>query len=72
MDATHRPSAQKVNQEISAEFGGQHLGNNIEVGDKGTLEDDRNVRCVEEFDRIGAVLASVSCRLDWQIYSESL
>ena len=43
------------------------LRNDVEVGDQGALEDDGNVRRVEELDWVGAVLAPVACALDGEI-----
>lgn len=41
-----------------------YLGDDIKVGDKGTLQYDGNVGSVEEFDGVGRVLPSVACTLD--------
>ena len=49
-----------------------YLRYEVEVGDKGTLEDDGDVGRVEQLDGVGAVLATVACTLDGQIDSESL
>lgn len=44
----------------------------VQVGYESRLEDDGNVRSVEEFDWITALLASVTSRLDGEINTESL
>lgn len=36
------------------------------------LKNDWNIASVEQFDRIAAVLASISGRFDWQINAEAL
>lgn len=36
------------------------------------MQDDGDVRGVEELDGIGVVLASVTRRLDWKVHSEAL
>lgn len=69
---TYRPGSKQVNEEISTEASGEHLRDDVEIGHKGRLQDDRNVRGVEELDGIGVVLATVTGRLDRQIDSEAL
>lgn len=66
------PHAQQINEEISSEFGRKHLRDDIQVGDERRLQNDRDIRGVEELDRVGAGLASVTGGLDWQIDSETL
>lgn len=31
---THRPSAEQINEEIAAESGGEHLGDDVQVRDQ--------------------------------------
>ena len=47
------------------------MRNDVEIGDERRLEDDGNVGGVEQLDRIGAVLAAVAHRFDWQIHAET-
>ena len=67
-----RPSAQKINEEVASKLDGEHLGDDIQVGDEGRLEDDGDVGGVEQLDGVGGVLATVAGGLDWQIHPEAL
>ena len=49
-----------------------YLRNDVQVGDKGALENDGDVGGVEQFDGVWAVLATVTSRLDGQVYTEAL
>ena len=69
---TYRPGSKQINQEIATEACWKHLGDNVQVGDQGRLQDDGNVGGVEELDGVGVVLATVASWLDGQIHPESL
>lgn len=49
-----------------------YLGDDVEVGHESGLEDDWDVRGVEELDWVAAVLSTVAGRLDWEVNAESL
>lgn len=66
------PGTEKVDEEVSSELSGEHLGDDVEVGDESGLEDDWNVGGVEELDWVAAVLSTVAGRLDWEVDTESL
>ena len=53
-------------------FVGEHLRNDVKIGDQSALEDDGDVGGVEEFDGIRRILSTVASRLDGQIHAESL
>lgn len=57
---TYRPSTEQINQKIATKSCGEHLGDNIQVGDQGGLQDDGDVRGVKELDGVCVVLASVA------------
>lgn len=57
---TYRPSAEQINQEIATESGGEHLGDDIQVGDQSGLQDDGDVGGVEELDGVGVLLPAVT------------
>lgn len=57
---TYRPGTQQADQQVATEAGGQHLGDDVQVGHQGGLQDDGDVGSVEELDRVGVVLASVT------------
>ena len=42
------------------EFDGEHLGDDVQVGNKSRLQDNRNIGSVEELDWVTAVLSTVS------------
>lgn len=69
---TYRPGAQQTDQQVATEAGWQHLRDDIQVGHQGRLQDDGDVGGVEELDRVGVILASVTGRLDGQVHSEAL
>jgi hypothetical protein len=48
------------------------LRKEVEVGNKGGLKDNRNVRSVEKFDRIRALLTTIFLVFDGKIDSEAL
>lgn len=66
------PCAENVDQDVSAKTSGQHLGDDVEIGDERRLEDDGNVGGVEELNWVGRVLAAVAGGFDWQIDAEPL
>lgn len=57
---TYRPSAEQINQEIATESGGEHLGDDVQVGDQSGLQDDGDVGGVEELDGVGVLLPAVT------------
>lgn len=69
---TYRPSTKQINQEVATETCGEHLGDDVQVGDQGGLQDDGDVGGVEELDGVRVVLPTVASWLDGQINSESL
>ena len=69
---TYRPGAQQADQQVAAEAGGQHLGDDVQVGHQSGLQDDGDVGRVEELDGVGVVLAPVPGRLDGQVDAEAL
>lgn len=69
---THRPGAQQADQQVATEAGRKHLGDDIQVGHQGRLEDNGNVGSVEQLDGVGVVLATVASRFDRKIHSEAL
>lgn len=66
------PDTEQIHKEIAGEFGGQHLRDDVEIGDESRLQNDGNVRGVEELDRIRAGLTTVSGRFDGQVDAEAL
>jgi hypothetical protein len=66
------PHAQQIHEEIATKLHREHLGDHVEVGHEGGLQDDGDVARVEQLDGVGAVLAAVPGRLDGQVHAEAL
>ena len=49
-----------------------YLRDNVEIGDQSRLKDNGDVRSVEEFDGVAAVLSTITGRFDGQVDAESL
>ena len=65
--------AEEVDEEVASEFLRKHLRQEEEVGDEGTLEDDRDVGGIEEFDLISWGLNTLSSLvLDVDVHLEAL
>jgi len=62
----------QVDEEVAGELGGEHLRDDVEVGDKGGLEDDGDVAGVEELDWVAGGLATEAGGLDGQVDAEAL
>lgn len=66
------PDAQQVDQEVAGELGGQHLRDDVQVRNQSRLQDDRDVRGVEQLDWVGRGLSTVASRLDGKVDAEAL
>lgn len=66
------PLTQEVDDEVASEFLGEDLGEEVEVGDEGSLENDGDVGGVEELDGVWLLITLHSSRADGQFYSEAL
>jgi len=66
------PLPEKTNQDIGRGTVVQKLGDEVQVGNKGRLKDDRHVRGVEELDRVVSLLSAVLLVLDRKIDTPSL
>jgi len=66
------PLSEKTDQDIGRSTVVQKLGDKIQVGNKGRLEDDRHVRRVEELDGVVSLLTTVLLVLDRKIDTPSL
>ena len=49
-----------------------YLRDDVKIGDQCGLKDDGDVRSVEKFNGVAAVLSTVASRFDGQVYAESL
>ena len=67
-----RPHAEQVDEEVAGELDREHLRDDIEVRHERGLQDDGNVRRVEELDGVRRILATVASRLDGEINAETL
>ena len=66
------PLAKKSDKEESLEFSVEELGEEIEVGDQGSVEHDGDVGSVEQLDREVSGVSSNILFLDVKVNSESL
>ena len=66
------PDSEQIDKEVSGKLDGQHLRDDVQVGDESGLEDDGDVGGVEQLDWVGRVLATVPGGLDGQIHTEAL
>ena len=66
------PLSKETNEEVALELAVEHLGQEVQVGDEGGLEDDWDVGGVEELDGVGIGLTSLSLALQRQLDSEAL
>jgi hypothetical protein len=66
------PLTKEVNQEVGLEPLVEQLGEEVEITDERRLQDDRNVRGVEQLDRVGSLVPSNLLTLDRQVHLEAL
>ena len=66
------PLSEETNNEVASELSSQDLGEEIDVGNEGTLENDWNVGSVEEFDWVWLSETSHLSAAQAQLDSESL
>ena len=66
------PLAEKTNEDVGRGTVVQELGDEVEVGNQGRLEDDGHVGGVEKLDGVGSGLSTVLLVLDGQIHTPSL
>lgn len=66
------PLSKETHEEVALELAVKHLGQEVQVGDEGGLQDDRDVGSVEEFDGIGVGLSSLPLALQCKFDSEAL
>ena len=66
------PFSKKTDQDVCRGAVVQELGDEVQVGNQSSLENDRHVRCVEELDRVGSLLTAVFLVLDRKIDAPSL
>jgi len=69
---THLPDTQQTDKEVVRETSSKHLGNDVNVGNKRTLEHDRHVRSIEQLYRVRPSLSPESVALDWNLDSKPL
>lgn len=66
------PFTEKTYKEVALEFLIKDLGEEIEIGNECSLEDDGNVRSIEQLDRIRLLVTLNSSAAHCNFYSESL
>ena len=65
------PAAEELHEGVGVVTLVQELGEEVQVGHEGGLEDDRDVGGVEELDGVGALLATVLVVLDGNVHTEA-
>jgi len=53
------PFTKKSNNKVASESGGQNLGEEVDIRDEGSLEDDGDVGGVEQFNRVRLLQSSL-------------
>ena len=66
------PLAKETNEEVALELAVKHLGEEVQVGNEGGLQDDWDVGGVEELDWVRVGLTSLPLALQLQFDSEAL
>ena len=66
------PFAEQPNDKVASEFAGEDLREEVNVRDESSLEDDGDVRGVEQLDGIGLLEATHPLRRERQLNSEAL
>jgi len=66
------PLSNKLDKEVSLESFMEHLREEIEIRNKGSLQDNRDIRSVEQFNRVGSSVTSDFHVFDGEFNSESL
>ena len=66
------PLSEKTDQDVGRGTVVQKLGDEVQVRHKGSLKDDRHVRCVEKLDGVVSLLSTVLLVLDRKIDTPSL
>jgi len=66
------PLTKEIHERIKWIPSVQKLGHKVQVGHQGGLQDDGDVRGVEQLDRVRSGTASLALVFDWQIDTESL
>lgn len=66
------PLAQEANEEVALELAVKNLGEEVQVGDDSGLEDDGDVRGIEQLDGVRVRLASLALALELKFNAEAL
>jgi len=66
------PFSEEAHENVSLELTVKHLGEEVEVGDEGGLEDNGDVRGVEELDGVGSLVATDTSGGQLELNTETL
>ena len=72
MHVVFLPLSDEADEEVALELAVKHLRQEVQVRDKGGLQDDWDVGGVEQLDRVGVGLASLALAGESELYAESL
>jgi hypothetical protein len=66
------PPSEQTDDDVGRVAFVQELRDEVQVGHQSGLQDDRHVAGVEQFDRVGPLLATLLVVLDWELQTEPL
>lgn len=66
------PLSKQIDEEVSSELSVEHLREEVEIGHKGGLEDNRDVGGVEELNSVRSLVATNASGGESQFNAESL
>ena len=66
------PFSNERNEEVAFELSVEHLTEEVEIGNEGSLENDWDVRSVKQLDGVGSLVASDTSASQLELNSETL
>ena len=66
------PLSKEINNEVSSEFLGENLREEVEIGNKGSLENNGNVRGIEQLDGVWLLVTLHFSTANSKFHSETL
>jgi hypothetical protein len=66
------PFSDERNEEVTLELSVEHLTEEVEIGNEGSLENDWDVRCVKQLDGVWSLVASDTSASKLELNSETL
>ena len=66
------PFSDERNEEVTLELSVEHLTEEVEIGNEGSLENDWDIRCVKQLNGVGSLVASDTSASKLKLNSETL